>query len=418
MNVQIFSALRKVNRHVKKRRKERAGMIMSPVRRIEFVSPPKERLCAMTFDDGPTAAPCTPYKEYHSPEGLTSHLLDVLKKHNATATFDVIGSTAENYPDMQGAVGSHFVFGTKYDHYACFNQDNLAGAVACPKLLKRMVEEGNEIANHSYRHLIFGPEYFVYRSRVFFRDLNEVLEDLTRLHKLVEDETGYEIRLARPPHYVDKIGRFGRDTAYTAYAKMCYHYMAASADGGGWLPTSGDYAKDVQAMVSPLENILKQNPDGLSGAVIFQKDGYNMSMETPVADALDLQLSLLADYGYRVVGVEELLRFSPFEDVSASDECFEAIRALENFGYCTGFQNNHFKPDMPITAEQLKALCTKRENFSPRACKEREVLTTEVIKRTIYERFEHCVAHIGGNTRREVAIALWQTLDEIDAKML
>ena len=406
MNVFIFSSLRKFNRHLKKRRKDRAGQIMSPVRRIEFVAPPKKRLCAMTFDDGPTAAHCLPVKN-GQPKGLTATLLDVLKSYNATATFDVIGSTTDNYPDVQGNINSHYVFGTKYDHYACFGQDELAGAVACPDLLKRILNEGHEIANHGYRHIIFGPEYFVYRSRNFFSSLEEVLDDLKRLHDLVKTETGYEITLARPPHYVDKIGRLGTATAYTAYAKMGYHYMAASVDGGGWLPTCGNYNRDVENMVNPLRQMLEQDPNSLSGAVIFQKDGYNMSMESPIADALDLQLALLAEYGYEVVSVGELLRQSPFEDVSFSDEGFEAIRSLDKAGYCIGFQNNSFKPDAAVTAEQLLTMCTKREDFSPKKCTDRQTLSVDNMAKIITKNFGRC-GQVKGNTRREAAIACWE----------
>lgn len=399
MNIYIFSALRKVNRHIKKRRKDRAGQIMSPVRRIEFVAPPKQRMCAMTFDDGPTA-------------GLTSQLLDSLKKYNASAAFDVIGSTAENYPDTQGALGSHYVFGTKYDHYSSFGKDDEAGALACPDLLKRIADEGHEIANHGYRHILFGPEYYVYRKREYFRSIDEVVSDLQRLHDLVKSQTGYEIKMARPPHYVDRISsKISRKySAYTAYGKMGYHYMAASIDGGGWLPSCGDYNKDVQKMVEPLKDMLEADPNSLSGAVIFQKDGYNMSMEAPVADALGLQLSLLAGYGYKVVGVGELLKNSPFEDVPADDEGFEAIRSLDEAGYCIGFQNNRFKPDEYITAEQLEAMCTLRSDYIARTCRDRQPLTPDGVARIVTNRLGQCgpvSASVKGVTRRDAAMAIY-----------
>lgn len=60
---------------------------------------------AMTFDDGPHA-------EY------TPKLLDELKKRNIKATFFLVGQCAAEYPDI----------------------------------VKRMVEEGHEVANHSWSH--------------------------------------------------------------------------------------------------------------------------------------------------------------------------------------------------------------------------------------------------------------------------
>ncbi|MDR1664928.1 MAG: polysaccharide deacetylase family protein [Clostridiales bacterium] len=414
MNIRVFSILRGINRHIKRIRRERAGEIMSPVRRIEFVSPPKERVCAMTFDDGPTAAPCLPTGGTVSPgaaPGLTARLLDVLKQHGATATFDVVGTTAENYPDVKGAPHTHFVFGTKYDHYACFEQDALAGALAQPALIRRMVEEGHEIANHGYRHRIFGPEYFVYRKRVFQKNLGEVTADLQKLHDLIKEISGYEIKLARPPHYVDRIGRFGRDTAYTAFARMGYQYMAASADGGGWFPTKGDYDADVRAMVSPLEEMLKRDPESLNGKIIFQKDGYNMSMQSPVADALGLQLKLLGEYGYRVVGVEELTRLSPFEDVARDDPCIEAVRGLDSAGYAIGFKNNTFKPNDPVTEEQLAAMCTPRREYNAKRRAVRQVMQPEEIRRFIAERFGDCGA-VRGTARRDAVMAAWAIIRE------
>lgn len=73
----------------------------------EIVRPfdPTKPMVALTFDDGPS-------KRY------TASILDALKEHNASATFFVLGSNAENAPD----------------------------------LLQRMILEGNEIGNHTYSH--------------------------------------------------------------------------------------------------------------------------------------------------------------------------------------------------------------------------------------------------------------------------
>lgn len=66
---------------------------------------PNKPMVALTFDDGP------------SPK-YTARILDALKENNASATFFVLGSNAQNAPD----------------------------------LLQRMVLEGNEIGNHTYSH--------------------------------------------------------------------------------------------------------------------------------------------------------------------------------------------------------------------------------------------------------------------------
>ncbi len=400
MNIPLYGLLRSINHKRKAMVKERAGRILSASRRIEFVYPPTQRVCAMTFDDGPSKLPCQP--PVNGDAGLTAHLLDTLKQYDAVGTFDVIGSTAENYPDTAGEVGSQYVFGHGYDHYPCFDMDSLAGAAACPELIQRMVAEGHEIANHTYRHIIYGKNRTVYRNRKPLQRLDEVVADLRRLHDLVFELTGQHIKLARPPHYIDRIP--DGHTSYDAYAAMNYHYMAASFDGGGWLPTCGDYRADVDAMVAPLERALAQNPDALNGQIIFQKDGLNMSKQSPVADALPRQLALLARHGYRVVTVSQLLALSPFEDVAPDDPALPAAQALERAGYVTGYRNNRFYPDRIVTLRQLHAL-TGRSADDWRHLDDSPVTVDEVKARaeTVWGRADGSPSSL---TRRDVAVYL------------
>ena len=60
-----------------------------------------ERGVYLTFDDGPTP-------------GVTEWILDTLRRHNAKATFFVLGKNVEKYPDLYAkivaeghAVGNH-----------------------------------------------------------------------------------------------------------------------------------------------------------------------------------------------------------------------------------------------------------------------------------------------------------------------
>ncbi len=99
----LYQLARRANAQLKKIKKRRAGRILSPVRRIERVYPPAEgRFVAMTFDDGPTALPTTSDPN----TGLTASLLDTLARFGAKGTFDVIGTTADNYPGRGTACGS------------------------------------------------------------------------------------------------------------------------------------------------------------------------------------------------------------------------------------------------------------------------------------------------------------------------
>ena len=263
---------------------------VSYTRRIERVKT-RERVVAMTFDDGPMDLPSSPDK--FDGKALTDILLDTLGEYGAQGTFDVVGDTSENYPDTAGKSGQADWGGVRYDHYPDINQDERGGAVHNQRLLRRMLDEGHQVTNHGYRHVLFGKKPFVYGKRDHFHGLDQVVSDLTRLHTLLKETYGYEMTMARPPHYVDKIE--GGFTSYDAYDQMGYLYLAAAFDGAGWLPLHHGSAQEslraeVEAMVDPMRKVLEADPDGLAGQIIFQKDGYNMCRRTPVAFGLKKQL--------------------------------------------------------------------------------------------------------------------------------
>lgn len=302
--------------------------------------PPKSaRVVAMTFDDGPTCTPSHPF----SNQGVTEAILQAMAGFDARGTFDVIGSTHENYPDKCGKIGTFKWSGFRYDHYPQFGQDSLAGAANQKDLVRKILENGHEISNHGYRHVAFGPERIVYGSRAHFTGRDQVLNDLTRLHNLIKTEFEYDIRLARPPHYIDKI--LDGTTSYDVYEEMGYQYLGASFDGGGWRASSGDFKKDVEAMVQPLKRALESGSDSLNGHIIFEKDGYNMSLEAPVVCALPEKLKLLKDYDYKVITVSQILELSQFIDVDPSSETYKAILFMINLGKPVAYRDNTFRGD-------------------------------------------------------------------------
>ena len=342
----LYQLARKVNAKRKAFLKAQAGKIISPVRRIEQVFPPKDgRYVAMTFDDGPDALQVEGRQE-----GLTQVILEELARGSDHVTFDVIGSTAGNYPDTKGEAGTFMWSGNAFDHYPCFGRDELGGAKNRPELVESMLSYGHEISNHGSTHTLFGRMRAVYGARHHFDTLSQVVGDLQDLHSYMRDNFGYEMRLGRPAHYIDKIPD-GSD-AYDAYRIMGYNYMAASFDGAGWQPLP-TYQEEVEAMVSPLEKALSADPEALNGKIIFQKDGCSMSLRTPIADALPRQLKLLHDLGYKVVSVSELLDMSPFEDLDPSLPQTEDIKYLLERGHAVGYKNNTFGGERPLTEEEL-----------------------------------------------------------------
>ncbi|MBD5133648.1 MAG: polysaccharide deacetylase family protein [Clostridiales bacterium] len=345
---------------------------LSYTRRLEQIKTDK-RVCAMTFDDGPMNMPVSPDRFGGRP--LTDVILDTMAEFGAKGTFDVIGDTSENYPDKAGKVGSAAWGGIKFDHYPDLGHDDKGGAVHNDRLIRRMLDEGHQITNHGYRHVIFGKKPFVYGAREYLGSVDRAVDDLRRLDALMEEKYGYKITMARPPHYVDKM----QDgfTSYDAYDKLGYQYMAASFDGAGWLPSTlsdpdAALEAEVNAMVEPMRKALEKDPDFFRGQIIFQKDGYNMAKRTPVAFGLRRQLELLKEYGYQVVTVEQLIRESPFADLGRDDPLFEKLCRLQR-SRAVAYSDNRLRLDAPMTwGELAMLLCPKEEAMGRRWARIRE----------------------------------------------
>lgn len=312
----------------------------SRVRRIARVCLPGQRVVAITFDDGPTA-------------GLTDSLLETLERHRAYGTFDVIGSTAANYPDRAGRSGTPFWSGRCSDHYASFGRDDEAGVQAQPELARQLATAGHELANHSYRHLAFGHERLVYRGRWSFASSREALDDQLRLHALCARVTGQQPRLARPPHYINVTA--DGYSAFDIYEAMGYQYLGASFDLGGWRRTRGGLDAAVAAAVAPLRAQLEADPAALCGQILFAKDGYNMSLDAVAPAALPLQLGLLRAHGYRVVTVSELLAQSPYADTPPDAPEVACALRLAACGVPVATRDNRLALEARLTYGELVA---------------------------------------------------------------
>jgi peptidoglycan/xylan/chitin deacetylase (PgdA/CDA1 family) len=104
---------------------------------------------ALTFDDGP------------APD--TERILDVLAQHQVRATFFMIGSHVERFPQTA----------------------------------KRIIAGGHEIGNHSYSHPIY-----------LYRSAGETRRQLERTQAVITATTGISPGLARPPCGVRTPGYF------------------------------------------------------------------------------------------------------------------------------------------------------------------------------------------------------------------
>ncbi len=350
--ITIIKFAKKAKQVVKRITGEDFTPYVSWCRRIDRVKA-SERVCAMTFDDGPMKLPPSNGGE----NSLSETLLSTLEKFNAKGTFDVIGTTRNNYPDTEGEIGTPSWSGVRHDHYPAFNKDDYAGVFACPEIVDRIISHGHEVTNHTWSHVLYGRKNIIYSKRHHFEAFADVKEDLLKLHETVSCNFNYRISLSRPPHYVDKISN--RLTAYDLYALVGYQYMGASFDGAGWLPCSS-YDEEVEAMTAPLKNTLEKNADALSGQIIFQKDGYNMALRTPVADGLEKQLEILSKYGYSVITVSELLEKYPFSDIGENDEDFHLFKELVKTNAIL-YTDNTLRPDTLMTKGELAMFLSPRE---------------------------------------------------------
>ena len=110
---------------------------------------PNKPMIALTFDDGPNKKTTTP-------------ILDILKEYDSVATFFILGNRVSN------------------------NEE----------LLKRMLEEGNEIGNHSYNH-----------KELTKLSSEELREQIIDTQDAIIESTGFEPKLVRPTYgsYNDKL---------------------------------------------------------------------------------------------------------------------------------------------------------------------------------------------------------------------
>ncbi|MEA3210156.1 MAG: peptidoglycan-N-acetylglucosamine deacetylase [Chthoniobacter sp.] len=182
---------------------------------------------AMTFDDGPHAE-------------NTPRLLDMLKQRGLKATFFVVGQcAAEN-----------------------------------PNIMKRIVEEGHEIANHSWSHPSLNK-----------MGEGAVTDQLQRTHDVIVQTTGVTPKLMRPPY-----GAFTANQAKWANHKWGYKVILWDVDPLDWKIRNAEHVKGA---------ILK---GAVSGSIILSHDIHKTTI-----DAMPGTLDGLSAKGFKFVTVSELI---------------------------------------------------------------------------------------------------------------
>lgn len=199
---------------------------------IVWEVPSAGKRIALTFDDGP------------DPKN-TPAILELLKQHDAKATFFLVGWRLK---------------------------DN-------PELAKRTLREGHEIGNHSYYH------------KYFRRGISaaEIEEDMMKAHRLIEEVTGTATHLYRPP------GGYYNQQLVDAARANDYRIVMWS-----WHQDTKDWSSPgVQRIVDKVLNSAR------NGDIVLMHDFAEGRSQT--VEALKMILPELKKRGYSMVTVSELM---------------------------------------------------------------------------------------------------------------
>ena len=186
-----------------------------------------DKVVALTFDDGPSK--------------YTTKILDTLKKYDACGTFFVIGNKVEFYNET----------------------------------IQRMVNEGSEIANHSYNHK--------WLNRLSEKEFKE---ELNKTQEVVQKVTGFNPKLFRPTYggYSDRL------KSYTDLT-----FVLWDVDSSDW---------KVKRKEKILNNII---PNVKDGSIILMHDNHEYSANA-------IESVALKDKGYKFVTVSELLELKQLRE--------------------------------------------------------------------------------------------------------
>ena len=194
----------------------------------------KQKVVAITFDDGP-------HPKY------TKQILDLLAEHHAKATFFVVGNRVSSNKE----------------------------------LIKRMADEGHELANHTYSH-----------ARLQGISEGNFTKELLRTEMAIESIVGKKPTLFRPP-----LGYYDEKTIAQA---LKHHYLTVM---WSWHQDTMDWSNPgTQKIIRTVLNNIQKGD-----IILFHDFGGNRSQ---TVRALQEILPALIERGYRFVTVSELLQYN------------------------------------------------------------------------------------------------------------
>lgn len=194
-----------------------------------------EPVVALTFDDGPD-------------EQMTPRVLDVLKEHNIKAAFFIVGEKAEKHPEI----------------------------------VRRIVDEGHIVANHTYSHKAVLP----------MSGIEVISNELAQCSNAIAKHTGGHPKLFRPP--------FGVTNPTIAKAVKLNGLTTV-----GWSIRSLDTAAS-DSRESVCNRVVRRLHNG---AVILLHD------RCKEADVLlRMLIAEIGQRGYRFIALNEMFNIEVYED--------------------------------------------------------------------------------------------------------
>jgi cellulose synthase/poly-beta-1,6-N-acetylglucosamine synthase-like glycosyltransferase/spore germination protein YaaH/peptidoglycan/xylan/chitin deacetylase (PgdA/CDA1 family) len=196
----------------------------------------------LSFDDGPDRR-------------WTPKILDILREKHAPAVFFVIGSQANQAPDI----------------------------------LKREYNEGHEIGNHTFTHPKFDEI-----------SVTETKWQLNLTERLIESTLGVKSILFRPPYGIDHQPEYAEEVAQLPYPQeLGYIIVGQRVDPDDWRLTDEKRQRPAEEIAA---DVLRQ---AKKGNIVLLHDGGGEREQT--VTALPLIIDGLRANGYQLVSVSDLI---------------------------------------------------------------------------------------------------------------
>jgi cellulose synthase/poly-beta-1,6-N-acetylglucosamine synthase-like glycosyltransferase/peptidoglycan/xylan/chitin deacetylase (PgdA/CDA1 family)/spore germination protein YaaH len=232
-------------------------------------------LLALTFDDGPDPR-------------WTPAILDILKREQVPATFFIVGKNGQSYPE----------------------------------LLRRIVNEGHELGNHTFTHPNLGE------MPLRLTDL-----ELNATQRLIESETGRSTVLFRPPYFGDAEADKPQEVEPAIVAQnLGYIMVGLRIDPNDWqLPVTPN-----QIVNRTISRAIDSDPETRGEVILLHDAGGDRSA---TVDALPVLIHELKARGFRFVSVSELAGLSRDQVmpvIPANQRVFTRADAITFFFLTTG----------------------------------------------------------------------------------